>query len=355
MCGLSGMIGRGVSKWDIDVIRELTYVSGLRGWHSTGVVQGRVNSNLFGKNQHNLQINKHCMSPSYYLWYNKSHKDGDRNILDNCSDNLFAVHTRHATKGSVTEDNAHPFEFEHIIGMHNGTLHDKKYQHDEKTDSELLFQDINDRGMKVVLEELDPDSAYAIVVFDKRTGLLQFARNHGRPLHFAINSKRGVLYWSSEKAFLTMAFDRNDISIVDDQITPFSAFKIFSIEPDKVKVGIKEQWYIEEYKPREKPAVVVHSPRGWGHGLPFDNFLNQRDERTKENENSQLEKKGAVLSIKIKQEKLKNKIPIGSCSACQSPMPPIDMYYGTLISSQHYICEDCANERKDNEQEVAVG
>lgn len=61
---------------------------------------------------------------------------------------LFA-HTRYATVGAKTVENAHPFEFGNVIGAHNGAVHnhkeiDKKYERNFDVDSMHLFAHLNE-------------------------------------------------------------------------------------------------------------------------------------------------------------------------------------------------------------------
>lgn len=157
----------------------------------------------------------------------KHHKTmgGNKWLLDDVSDNFFLGHVRHATKGKISEKNAHPFEKENIVGMHNGTLDWKDYDpKGDITDSEMMFQDFSDYGVEYVLKSLDPKSAYAITALDLKTNEIVFARNDLRPLSYTWNMERSVLYYASEWQMLAWILDRNGIK----------REKIFSLVPEVV-------------------------------------------------------------------------------------------------------------------------
>ncbi|MSE24831.1 hypothetical protein GKC32_10305, partial [Lactobacillus curvatus] len=63
-------------------------------------------------------------------------------------------HNRWATKGKINERNAHPFEHDHIIGAHNGTL---RNQHllpnhlDFEVDSDNIFHAMSTIGVDATI------------------------------------------------------------------------------------------------------------------------------------------------------------------------------------------------------------
>ncbi len=192
------MAGNGINKWDSQIIHELGTVSMFRGVDSTGVYS--ANTNRIKKSERLAKINEDY---SYWRWWN-DWKLGKKERVDfeDLSNNVFIGHTRAATLGLITNENAHPFDFDNIVGAHNGTLTVPKYMDTVKSDSFLMFEDISKRGMKTVLSELSDKCAYAISMLDKSSGKLWFALNGKRTLSFAVNTKRGVMYWASEASAL---------------------------------------------------------------------------------------------------------------------------------------------------------
>lgn len=248
MCGLVGAIGKFNSD-DLGMVQDLAYVIGLRGQDGAGVLQGRSD-----QWHTEFRIKKTGWNINTLMKMHRYGKDGDRFLLNSQVDNFFAVHARHATKGEIDEKNSHPFETERYVGEHNGTLTDQKYQHATKTDSELMFQDMDERGVGNVLKDLNPTSAFAIVMFDKRTGEFIFARNSQRTLFFAYNRARPVLYWASEKEMLTLCAARNHVNL--GEIATITKDHVYTVSPSSVRANSWPRWFMYDLF-QSGPSVTV--------------------------------------------------------------------------------------------------
>lgn len=211
MCGLFGMMGPGVQKNDLKIIRDLGIFSQVRGMDGAGIYQVRSNAQKGWRTYEQLYKSYATFSEMVLEIEAKQRRreKGMEDILESVSIDVFMGHVRWATKGGMNSAQAHPYEFSGIVGAHNGTLRDKKYEDKTRTDSDLMFEDVNRRGLETVLNELDPWSAYAITMYDKEQKKMYFARNDERPLFFAANRSRSVLYWASEKEMLEFALQRN--------------------------------------------------------------------------------------------------------------------------------------------------
>lgn len=124
-------------------------------------------------------------------------------------------HNRWATQGGVNEENAHPFEYESIVGAHNGTVSRESIKdfHNAKefdVDSQIIFSQIDQ----------DPDlfqvwkavrGAMALVWYEKEEKQLHFARNKERSFNYTINKNGKTLYWASEAWMLHIALGRAGI------------------------------------------------------------------------------------------------------------------------------------------------
>lgn len=236
MCGLFGIAGRGIQNVDLDILNDLGTVSMLRGTDSTGVVQGEVLSNGIKS----LLVEKDNTEFSYFSYFHKRSTQGNRKVLDGLMNNFFCCHVRAATRGSLTKENAHPFKTGRYVSMHNGTLKDKRYFHTKKTDSELMFEDVESFGLENTLRNLDKDSAYAVVVLDRDEGVIHFARNHLRTLFFCFAKDRPVMYWASEPWMLYGTIKRRGVEIVQNQTWAFSPEKIYTIDPRDVPRTISD-------------------------------------------------------------------------------------------------------------------
>jgi len=126
MCGIYGaVVLEPGKKWDVNIIRALTWANRERGTDSVGFFDST------GK------MTKRACDPAKAL-----RTEGVREWLkvsQDCSW-FIAGHTRFATRGSVNRRNAHPFRYGRIIGSHNGMVDaPRKF----KVDSEFLFWQLN--------------------------------------------------------------------------------------------------------------------------------------------------------------------------------------------------------------------
>lgn len=200
MCGLVGCAGIIVKK-EVDTFNNLLVFSSVRGPHSTGaaIITEDYNINLIKK-----------VGNPYELLDSKLY---DTAISSVCKRVLLG-HNRWATVGAVNSRNAHPFAFETIVGVHNGTLtpSSKSAMHNHKlyeTDSEAIYSNIQHEGIKKTVEKLN--GAYALVWFNKETNEIYMLRNKERTLFYAFNDKKDVLYWCSEPGILEAALERNGV------------------------------------------------------------------------------------------------------------------------------------------------
>ncbi len=129
---------------------------------------------------------------------------------------VFLGHNRAATRGTVKRNNSHPFLFESVMGMHNGTLipssqykltHHKKFD----TDSEAIIAELETEGVEATIPKLE--GAYALVWYDSRDNTVNFIRNKERSLYYIFDEDEKQLFWSSEWEHLASA--TNQIKMKD--------------------------------------------------------------------------------------------------------------------------------------------
>jgi len=199
MCGLLGFSGK--NNYNVHLIRLLFFANETRGIHSSGYYS--ENKNFEFKNRLFKEIGK--VSETMLPRFNPK------------PDKLFIGHTRAATVGEKTLDNAHPFMFDNVVGAHNGTLKNHKRllkEYNEKNpelsfndkvvtmDSKLFFHYFNVLNDFKVLKDFD--GAAALIWRDNRDkeDILHIWKNNDRPLHYGYVDDD--MYISSEKFPLDM-------------------------------------------------------------------------------------------------------------------------------------------------------
>jgi len=178
---------------------DLLVVDSIRGMHSTGVAfisRYKLDSNKVLK----------CVGPATNLVLTKEYEETARK-----SAMCIIGHNRYATKGEITVDNAHPFQFEHIIGAHNGTLDYQAWKclyENEKygTDSQAVYSHLNQYGLRETVDQLQ--GAWALTWYDQRDHTLNFLRNEKRPLHYAYSKDHTTIVWASEYSMLEFIMAR---------------------------------------------------------------------------------------------------------------------------------------------------
>lgn len=236
MCGLCGVAGPGLNSWDVANFKELLYVTALRGQQGTGVA--RIHSDT----RRTVEVSKSIYDASYFINSDEARKHP---IIKSSLTAAYIGHCRWPTKGTVTQANVHPFDTGRYVSAHNGTLTDKAFESRDKTDSELMFQEMEKSGVKDTLRNLSYSSAYAVSIWDKQTKKLSLARNAQRPLYGVFLKTRSVFYWSSESDMLRLILSRNHESRKD--IKYLQPDTIYTIDPMQIDHGNEyDNWEIED-------------------------------------------------------------------------------------------------------------
>lgn len=182
MCGIVGFVGKNNAKFDLKTIKILMYMNSKeRGTDACGVFTPE------------LGILKSTGEAYDFLYKN------EEKIIPS---SIFIGHVRAKTKGLNSNENAHPFQYENIVGVHNGTLinNDDLVKEiggnpiDFKVDSQAIFYRLGNDKKATVLSDLKGPAA---VLFQDTTDpeILYAFRNDERPLVFG--KKKEGLYISS--------------------------------------------------------------------------------------------------------------------------------------------------------------
>ena len=375
MCGLFGMAGPGIVTKHLRALRELGMVSQLRGTDASGVFQ--IATRSFADKQRKGRLRKSAVDFTGFQGFHKWSKDGDKKLMDDMQCDLYIGHVRAATVGDINDENSHPFDLDDLVGAHNGTLVDQKYQHKTMTDSEMMFRDMEDVGVETVLQNLHKDSAFAVSIYDRINNDLILAHNSKRSLAVAFCKKERVLFWASEEWMLTGILARCGIEVFDSYELRKDA--VLRIDPNSVKAGDDRLFQITDLKYAHKnvkkpePARFRHPPYNYntaavanGVSIPWDEEWNEGDwagsdfwedvlkkteeETKKEGEGSEeTGTKGSSIPKEFcfvaPDNDISKRIDYASCTNCGSLLTPLGQYYSNKTeNASGYIeheCSDC--------------
>lgn len=202
MCGIVGFLG-GFNKARFQMVEDMLEMDIVRGRDSTGVA--------FINNK-DVTVVKDIKLPTE-LMVDPAYVEAARRQR-----HCYIGHNRAATRGSVTKDNAHPFQVGKITLVHNGTLNTtwqmpNRLAYD--TDSECIANAINSFGIKETWRALN--GAATLVWWDNDEKTLNFASNGKRPMAFCSLEDFEGFVFSSERWTLQAAAMRNGVKLKDPE------------------------------------------------------------------------------------------------------------------------------------------
>jgi predicted glutamine amidotransferase len=189
MCGHVGIAGKLEFK-DEATLKRLLLLDYFRGMDSTGLASIRKNDEVF--------VSKMASHP-IDLFDTKSYEKASNAYQSK----VFLGHNRSATRGKVNGANAHPYQYGHIVGAHNGTLDTTSWKelnkvlgYETDTDSMAVFACIEKIGIEETVKLMS--GAWALVWVNLEDGTLNFLRNKERPFWFSYTDDFSKLFWASE-------------------------------------------------------------------------------------------------------------------------------------------------------------
>lgn len=201
ICGHIGIAGK-LEARDEKLMKRLFIQDYFRGPDSTGF------ATLLLTGQAKIsKVSSHPID----LFQMKSFTD----LLSAYKSSVFLGHNRYATKGLVNSYNAHPYEFDHIVGAHNGTLEKSSWDALHKNlgteypvDSMAIIAHLAKFGVEATVKLLQ--GAWSLVWIDTSTKTLNFLRNSERPMWLCYSEDVKKVFWASEHPMIRAALDMAD-------------------------------------------------------------------------------------------------------------------------------------------------
>lgn len=259
MCGLVAVINKmshGFTKEQCDIFDNLLFLDQLRGMHSTG--------SFLVDNRNQMQWIKEASNATDFR-QTKVYNDHLNTAFK--SGSALVGHNRHATKGEINDENAHPFTVDDRITLiHNGTLYgDHKKLANTEVDSHAIAHVIHNNGDDVEKALKELTGAYALIWHDYKNQTLNFVRNSQRPLFWIETPTTWI--WSSEPAMLAFVVSRFSLKpIAEPQALQTDTLCTFTLVNAKWEVTNKDLDLTTKYTstpttPYKGPAWYEDGPR----------------------------------------------------------------------------------------------
>lgn len=266
MCGLVGVLTQGRNgPWrdEWDAFNQLMVVNNLRGAHSTGV--GAI------MNDGDVGYRK-TVGTVWDLWNCKNWDEYAKSIF---SKGRFVMgHGRSATRGTINDDNAHPFLVDEgkdrqLLLVHNGTLDASQKLPDFSkypVDSLWMCHMIAQKGVREVFEKIN--GAIATMWYDSSTKEVNFYRNYQRPL-FRAKLPNGSYLFNSELESLVWINARLKLNIKPEDVTDLSPYTLYTVNLDTLEW--KEEKIEKKY---ETTTTFGYGREAWANGWvgDYENF-----------------------------------------------------------------------------------
>lgn len=247
MCGIVGVISNysnGFDDKEVNAFTTMLFLDTLRGLDSTGV--------FALDRDNNIEIHKAAVNGGSFV-ADDIYKQFKTTLM---YDGTFVVgHNRAATKGTINDDNAHPFwapmddGINHIILVQNGTFRsDHKKIADTEVDSAAIAQLFaEEEDIEKAVNSFD--ASYSLVWYNSKLQTLNMLRNSERPLWLAPNGTTGLLF-ASEPRTIQYAIAGENIKTEALKELPVDTLYSYSfktpgfVKLDTTKISIHtKKWY----------------------------------------------------------------------------------------------------------------
>lgn len=263
MCGLigsastEGMKNRGDRR---EVIEEGLAIDAFRGRDSTGIALIEK-----GKEKESPEIYKRDLNGFDFIQNIKV-----RNFLNDIEKySIVMGHNRSATRGTITSANAHPFQFNNITLVHNGTVdnaHDLASVNEAGSvvdSAKVAYAMARENDPKGIIERCT--GGFTFMWHDSKDGTLNVARNEKKPLFWCYIEKENTMYWASEESMLLHLLLRRGMNIEGDILYPkpgvWYKFKVDNLrEFEKIPFALSQGRHMDRGK---LTPWEGHTDQGW--------------------------------------------------------------------------------------------
>ena len=263
--------------------------------------------------------------------------------------NLVLGHTRKASVGAATEENAQPVAFnmkieneDHVFGLiHNGTLYNhaelaKKYnvEHIGKTDSQILAEIIKNHGFDVLTEYI---GSAALVIKDPRVpNTLYVFKGASKDWNGAVDEERPLYYFQESENSMYISSREDGLMFIGgniDTIFEFENNTLYTINEGQI---INTEVYDRSLKSQNSPTYINNAK--------YDNYRNNyaNNYNTKTNRRSPLLDK-CVQSEAVPKGITKNHVVFAKLRYYKNKQ----LVEGKTIINKHGIVQNKSTNKED--------
>lgn len=256
MCGIFGAVALDgtLSYAQSNFLKAATITGQLRGEDGTGWITQAPNSDI--------RVFKRALCGNDFLLSLQGQQAAGLAIRSR----LVIGHNRKTTSGRDVDMDCHPYEYDNVVGVHNGGIPYGALNRLDGTkntiadvDSAKLYAALNEVEDPIdVLKKIHLGS-YALAWVDKRTDELLIARNKDRPM-WASSGDEG-LYFASEPGMLFWLMSRYGLDAKDSSIYEIQPEHLYRVSLDD-PTSVRRTAYEAKAPAHTKSHTTRHYPSG---------------------------------------------------------------------------------------------